>query len=98
MMVTIILASRKQAGWDFPCFVAQATYHTPHDSSCPPIRDAQRSLWQPDLAIEGPETDTLTAPYRQNGGKETHFNDAGSKAHVLLWSDKVSRYLDPMLY
>jgi hypothetical protein len=98
MMVTIIRASRKQAGWNFPWFVAQATYHTPDDPSCPPIRDAQRNLWQADLAIEGPDTDTLTAPYRQNGGKGTHFNDAGLKAHGLLWADKVSQYLDTILH
>jgi Carbohydrate esterase, sialic acid-specific acetylesterase len=98
MMVTIIRASRKQAGWDFPWFVAQATYHTPEDPGCSPIRDAQRSLWQPDLALEGPDTDTLTAPYRQNGGEGTHFNDAGLKAHGLLWADKVSQYLDTMLH
>jgi hypothetical protein len=97
MMVNLIRASRKEAGWDFPWFVAQATYHTPDDPSCPPIRDAQRSLWQSDLAIEGPDTDTLTAPYRQNGGKGTHFNDAGLKAHGLLWADKVSQYLDIIL-
>jgi hypothetical protein len=97
MMVTIIRVSRKQAGWDFSWFVAQATYHTPDDPRCPPIRDAQRSLWQHGLAIEGPDTDTLTAPYRQNGGKGTHFNDAGLKAHGLLWADKVSQYLDTML-
>jgi len=88
IMVTIIHASRKQAGRDFRWFVAQATYHTPEDPSCPPIRDAQRSLWQPDLAIEGPDTDTLISPYRQNGGKGTHFNDAGLKAHGLLWADR----------
>jgi hypothetical protein len=97
MMVNLIRASRKEAGWDFPWFVAQATYHTPDDPSCPPIRDAQQSLWQSDLAIEGPDTDTLTAPYRQNGGKGTHFNDAGLKAHGLLWADKVSQYLDIIL-
>jgi hypothetical protein len=97
MMVTIIHTSRKQAGWDLPWFVAQATYHTPDHPSCPPIRDAQRSLWQPDLAIEGPDTDTLTSPYRQNAGKGTHFNDAGLKAHGLLWADKVSRYLHTVL-
>jgi hypothetical protein len=98
MMVTIIRASRQQASWNFPWFVAQATYHTPDDPSCLPIRDAQRSLWQTDLALEGPDTDTLTAPYRQNGGKGTHFNDAGLKAHGLLWADKVSQYLDTMLH
>jgi Carbohydrate esterase, sialic acid-specific acetylesterase len=70
MMVTIIHEFRKQVGWDFPWFIAQATYHTPDDPGCPPIREAQRSLRQPDLAIEGPDTDTLTAPYRQNVAKE----------------------------
>jgi hypothetical protein len=97
MMVALIHASRKQTGWDFPWFVAQATYHTPDDPACPPIREAQRSLWQPGLAIEGPDTDTLPAAYRQNGGKGTHFNDAGLKAHGLLWTDKVSQYLDTIL-
>lgn len=98
MMVTIIHESRKQAGWDFPWLVAQATYHTPDDPGCPPIREAQRSLWEHDLAIEGPDTDTLTARYRQNGGKGTHFNDAGLKAHGLLWADKVSQYLNTILH
>jgi hypothetical protein len=97
MMVTLIHASRIDAGWDFPWFVAQATYHTPDDPSCTPIRDAQRNLWQPDLALEGPDTDTLTAAYRQNNGKGTHFNDAGLKAHGLLWAEKVSKYLDTVL-
>jgi hypothetical protein len=98
MMVTIIHESRKQAGWDFPWFVAQATYHTPDDPGCPPIREAQRSLWQHNLAIEGPDTDTLTARYRQNGGKGTHFNNAGLKAHGLLWADKVSQYLETIVH
>jgi hypothetical protein len=98
MMVTLIRTSRKRAGWNFPWLVAEATYHTPDDPSCPPIRDAQRSLWQSDLAIEGPDTDALTAPYRQNGGKGTHFNDVGLKAHGLLWADNVSQYLDTMLH
>jgi hypothetical protein len=97
MMVTLIHESRKEAGWDFPWIIAQATYHTPDDPACPPIRDAQGSLWQPGLALEGPDTDTLTAPYRQNGGKGTHLNDAGLKAHGLLWADKASQYLDTVL-
>ncbi len=97
MMRQLIRAAHKQAGWDFPWFVAQATYHTPDDPSCPPIRDAQRSLWQSGVALEGPDTDTLTAVYRQNGGKGTHFNDAGLKAHGELWAEKVSRYLDAVL-
>jgi hypothetical protein len=97
MMKLLIRAAHKQAGWDFPWFVAQATYHTPDDPACLPVRDAQRSLWQSGVAREGPDTDTLTAAYRQNGGKGTHFNDAGLKAHGQLWADAVSRYIDTML-
>ena len=97
MMKQLIRAAHQQAGWGFPWFVAQATYHTPDDPACPPIRDAQRSLWQSGVALEGPDTDTLTAAYRQNGGKGTHFNDAGLKAHGELWAEKVSRYLDAVL-
>jgi len=44
MLQQIILATRNQAGWNIPWFVAQVTYHTPEDTSCPPIREAQRSL------------------------------------------------------
>jgi hypothetical protein len=97
MMVTLIRASRKKAGWDFPWFVAQASYHTSEDTGCPPIREAQRSLWKRNLAMEGPDSDTLTVAYRQNSGKGTHMNDAGLKAHGLLWADKVSMYLDRVL-
>ena len=94
MMVRIIRASRREAGWQVPWLVAQATYHTPDDTSCPPIRDAQSSLWRPGLAEPGPDTDTLTGLLRQNLGKGTHLSDAGLKAHGQLWAQAVSRYLD----
>jgi hypothetical protein len=98
MLERVILATRSQAGWNIPWFVAQATYHTPEDISCPPIREAQRSLWQSGLALQGPDTDTLTAKYRQNNGKGTHMNDAGLKAHGQLWAQQVELYLDPLLH
>ena len=98
MMRQVILATRKQAGWDIPWFVAEATYHTPDDMSCPPIRAAQRSLWESGVALEGPDTDTLTMQYRQNKGKGVHFNDAGLKAHGLLWARAVEVYLDKELH
>jgi hypothetical protein len=98
MMVQLIRASRKEAGWDVPWFVAEATYHTPEDPSCLPIRAAQRSLWVRGLAMEGPDTDSLTQAYRQNGGKGTHFNDVGLKLHGSLWAEEVSLYLDKVLH
>jgi hypothetical protein len=97
MLEHIILATRKQARWDIPWFVAQATYHVPSDPSCPPIREAQQSLWQSGIALQGPDTDSLTAQYRQNSGKGTHLNDAGLKAHGLLWAEAVEKWLDTAL-
>lgn len=97
MLEQVIVASRKQAGWNIPWFVAQATYHTPADVSCPPIREAQRSLWRSGIALQGPDTDTLMSVYRENNGQGTHMNDVGLKAHGLLWAESVERYLDPLL-
>ncbi len=98
MLRQVILATRKQAGWAIPWFVAEATYHSPTDMSSPPLQAAQRSLWESGIALEGPDTDTLTAQYRQNNGKGVHFNDAGLKAHGLLWAAAVEAYLDKQLH
>ncbi len=97
LMELVIRASREQAGWDFPWFVAQASYHSPQDPSCPPIREAQKSLWQPGVALEGPDTDQLTGDNRQNGGKGVHFSDKGLQAHGRLWAMAVETYLDKVL-
>jgi hypothetical protein len=97
MLERLIRASRQQAGWQVPWFVAQASYHTPEDPACPPIRDAQASLWKEGLALEGPDTDQLTGDNRQNNGKGVHFSAQGLKAHGELWADKVAAYLDYLL-
>lgn len=97
MMEEVIVSSRRRAGWDVPWIVAEATYHSPSDPKCPPMRAAQRSLWKSGVALEGPDTDTLTARYRQNNGKGVHFNDAGLKAHGELWAQAVERYLNTVL-
>jgi carbohydrate esterase-like sialic acid-specific acetylesterase len=98
MLRQVIVATRKQAGWDMPWFVAEASYRSPDDMSCPPIRAAQRSLWESGVALEGPDTDTLTMQYRQQHGKGIHFNDAGLKAHGELWARAVEAYLDKELH
>jgi hypothetical protein len=97
MMELVIRASRREAGWDFPWMVAQASYHTPDDASCPPIREAQQSLWTAGIALEGPDTDQLKSEYRQNGGRGVHFSDKGLQAHGTLWADEVSAWLDSVL-
>jgi hypothetical protein len=89
----IIAESHIQAGWDFPWFVARATYHSEKDAADEEFRSAQKSLWDDHSALPGPDTDQLTAEYR-NG---VHFNAKGLQEHGKLWAEKVAAYLDPML-
>ncbi len=49
----IISASRAQAGWEFPWFVAQASYHNEENPSFDNIRSAQQRLWENGLAPPG---------------------------------------------
>jgi hypothetical protein len=97
LMELVIRRSREQAGWDFPWFVAQASYHTPNDPSCPPIREAQQSLWREGIVLEGPDTDQLVGSNRQNGGAGVHFSEQGLAAHGRVWAEKVGAYLDRVL-
>jgi Carbohydrate esterase, sialic acid-specific acetylesterase len=96
--VELIRATRKHAGWDFPWIVAEATYHSPKDPADPEVEQAQRSLWQKGIALEGPNTDTLGSEYRQNHGTGVHFSDEGLKKHGALWAESVERYLDTVLH
>lgn len=96
MLVHIIEQSQHCAGWSFPWFVAEATYH-PGQPADPAIEQAQRSLWESGVAQEGPNTDTLTEAYRQANGKGIHFNSLGLQTHGTLWAEKVEKYLDAEL-
>lgn len=97
MMIELIRATRKAAGWKMPWFVAEATYHNPSDTGSPAIEEAQRSLWESGIALQGPNTDALGSVYRQNQGRGVHFNDSGLKAHGALWARAVEDYLDRVL-
>lgn len=97
MMKTLILASWQDALWQFPWFVAEATYHNPSDRSSPEIRAAQRRLWRSGLALEGPDTDQLGPPYRQDHGRGVHFNAEGLQAHGRLWAEAIEPWLDEIL-
>jgi hypothetical protein len=93
-MEMIIRTSRTAAGWEAPWFVAQATYHNPADPGSPEIRAAQKALWDENLALRGPDTDTLTGDNRQNGGKGVHMSDKGLHAHATLWVQTIKDYID----
>jgi hypothetical protein len=97
LMRSLIRASWREALWQFPWFVAEATYHNPSQRSSPEIREAQRELWHSGLALEGPDTDQLGPAYRQNHGQGVHFNAEGLQAHGRLWAKAVEPYLDEVL-
>ncbi len=97
LLALIVRESRKEAGWDFPWFIAEVSYQSPRAPSSPEIRDAQRSLWKAGVALEGPDTDELLGMYRQNNGSGVHFSAEGLQSHGRLWAAKVGAYLDTVL-
>jgi hypothetical protein len=97
LLTNVITASKKEGGWDFPWFVAQVSYHNAQNPSYPTTREAQKHLWDKGVALEGPDTDTLTGDNRDNGGRGIHFSGKGERAHGKLWAGKVSVYLEKVL-
>ena len=93
----VIVASRAKAGWEFPWFVAQASYHSPEKTSFDNIRSAQQRLWNDGVALAGPDTDILTGDHRDMGGKGIHLSPKGLKAHGKMWAEQVGAYLDEVL-
>lgn len=96
-MENLIRASRKDAGWEAPWFVAQTTYHLPSDEGSPDIRAAQASLWKDGVALEGPDTDTLRGAMREQDGKGVHFSGPGLRAHAALWVEKIAPWLEKQM-
>jgi hypothetical protein len=96
-MSVVIKRSNFEAGWKFPWFVAWASYWNAGNASWPLVRAAQKELWDKGIALEGPDTDTLTGDYRDFDGKGIHFGPKGLLAHGKLWAEKVSAYLDAVL-
>lgn len=88
-LTRLIKDSRQEVGWEFPWFVAQASYHTPDDPGSPDIRAAQKALWDSGIALEGPDSDALTGRNREDDGKGVHFSATGLKAHGEAWAEKV---------
>ncbi|HEX7260711.1 MAG TPA: sialate O-acetylesterase, partial [Luteolibacter sp.] len=84
---------RKQAGWDFPVFVAQASFR-PWGGNSAAVRAAQQSLWDKKIAYPGPDTDAMLGDLRDNDGKGIHFSLKGLKVHGEAWAEKVGAYLD----
>ena len=96
-LLNTINASRTEAGWQFPWFVAQASYHNVDKPRFDNVRGAQQRLWQHGHALEGPDTDTLTGDHRDFDGTGIHFSPKGLAAHGRMWATQVGAYLDSIL-
>jgi len=97
MLANVILSSKRDAGWEFPWFVARVSYHSPKAPSFAGTREAQKKLWDLGIALPGPDTDTLTGDNRARGGKGIHFSGKGLRAHGEMWAKIVGDYLDRIL-
>jgi len=96
-MVRLIECSKRDAGWEFPWFVAQVSYHNPTAPKFESTRAAHARLWRDGVAEEGPDTDTLTGDLRDRGGKGIHFSPKGLKRHGELWAELVAPYVERCL-
>jgi len=96
-LMRAILESKRMAGWEFPWFVAQASYHNVEKPAFPQIRAAQERLWDGGIALRGPDTDTLVGDNRDLGGKGIHFSPKGLKTHGEMWAELVGAYVDAAL-
>jgi hypothetical protein len=93
---TLITRSQKDAHVlpRAPWFVAQVSYHGPDDVGSEDIRAAQASLWKDKVALEGPDSDALRGPLRDNGGKGVHFSAEGLQAHAHAWAQKLVPWIE----
>ncbi|MFA5192642.1 MAG: sialate O-acetylesterase [Verrucomicrobiia bacterium] len=96
-LTDVIHASTDAAGWQFPWFVAHVSYLSPERPFSETTRSAQKKLWDRGIALQGPDTDTLTSSYRDTGGRGIHLNLKGTVAHGKMWAEKVGDYLYKVL-
>ena len=87
-MKTIIESLNKDAGYDIPWFVAQASFHP---GSKKPAEDevarGQQLLWKRAIAHKGAVTDDLGKKYRSDG---VHFNQLGLTTHAERWFEALA--------
>ena len=93
-LTQLIAASRREAGWAVPWFVAQVSYHVPGDEGSPDIRAAQAAVWRTGVALAGPDSDALRGELRDGQGKGVHFSGPGLREHGRYWAEKVGPWLE----
>ncbi|MEI7903520.1 MAG: sialate O-acetylesterase, partial [bacterium] len=89
-ITTIVETLSKDAGYEVPWFVAQASFHP--GSQAPEqewVAQGQQMLWAKKICGQGPVTDDLLGQeYRHDG---VHFNQKGLAKHAERWFDALSK-------
>jgi hypothetical protein len=93
-LTKLIAGANKDSQRNSPWFVAQVSYHGPTDVGSEDIRSAQAGLWKDKVALEGPDSDALRGPLRDNGGNGVHFSGEGLKAHAHAWAEKLVPWIE----
>ncbi len=93
-LTKLITSANKDSQRTAPWVVAQVSYHGPTDVGSPDIRAAQAGLWKDKIALEGPDSDALRGPLRDNGGNGVHFSGEGLKAHAHAWAEKLIPWIE----
>ena len=60
---------RKDAGWNMPWYVANASYRPDKPVVETNSRGGQKIVWEKGIAFEGPDTDVMIGDLRDNDGK-----------------------------
>ncbi|MHC4562824.1 MAG: sialate O-acetylesterase [Planctomycetota bacterium] len=89
----MVEGSRARASWPMPWFAAKASYHSPDIPKFDGLRAEFDAIWEWGIALEGPDTDTLTGDHRDFDGTGIHFSPKGLRAHGRLWAKKVAAWL-----
>ena len=85
---TVIDSLNKDAGYEIPWFVAQASFHPgskgPEEKE---VAKGQQLLWEKGIAHKGAITDDLGKEYRSD---KVHFNQLGLTTHAERWFNALS--------
>lgn len=92
LLLNLIARSKKDAGWEVPWMVANASYHPKAlREKEMAIRKAQENCCNGRTIFLGPDSDKLLEGYRILNS--AHFNLDGLKEHGKLWFDSVINFI-----
>ena len=90
---TIIENLRRNAGWNFPWFVAKVSYLNNEQQRYEPIRQAQEKVIIDGYALPGVDMDTIGPEYRDVDHKGVHMTPEGLKKHGEMWAEILGEYI-----